>query len=282
MELDAFITEAIKEDIGDGDHTTSACIPKDAKGRMYMLVKEPGVIAGLDVARHVFHRFDEGIIVHPELEDGVQVAYGDIPMRVEGPVHSLLKAERLVLNIAQRMSGIATKTAEMNELIQGTTARLLDTRKTTPNFRWFEKEAVRIGGGVNHRMGLYDAMMVKDNHIDFAGGITAAIDRCNAYQKEYGLDLDVIVEARDMAEVSEILEHREGVRRILLDNFSPEQTKEAVVFIDGCVETESSGGISEVNVRDYAECGVDYISIGALTHRFKSMDISLKADFDVG
>jgi len=282
MELDAFITEAIREDIGDGDHTTSACIPEDAKGRMYMLIKEPGVIAGMDVARHVFHRFDANIIVHPELKDGAHVVYGDIPMRVEGPVHALLKAERLVLNIAQRMSGIATKTAEMNELIQGTEARLLDTRKTTPNFRWFEKEAVRIGGGVNHRMGLYDAMMIKDNHIDFAGGIAAAIQRCNSYQKEHDLDLDVIVEARDMSEVSEILENQEGVRRVLLDNFSPDQTKEAVDFIGDRLETESSGGISEVNVRDYALCGVNFISIGALTHRFRSMDISLKADFDVG
>ncbi len=280
MNLETFVRLAIEEDVREGDHTSLACIPSDSEGSMYMLVKEDGVMAGLEIGLKIFSMIDPGIRFDQSGNDGDSVKYGDIPLRVHGKVHSLLIAERLVLNIMQRMSGIATKTRKIMDIISDTDAKILDTRKTTPNFRLFEKEGVRIGGGTNHRMGLYDAMMIKDNHIDFAGGISPAIQRCNEYQKDKGLNIDIIVESRDLNEVKEILSN-EGVRRILLDNFSPEKTKEAVKFIDGKVETESSGGITMHNVLDYALCGVDYISMGALTHKVRSMDISLKADFNV-
>ncbi|NNC84356.1 MAG: carboxylating nicotinate-nucleotide diphosphorylase [Flavobacteriales bacterium] len=280
MNLETFVRLALEEDVRDGDHTSLACIPEDAQGSMYMLIKEDGVLAGLEVAVRIFHLIDPDIQVDVSSTDGRSHVYGDIPLRVMGDVHSLLIAERLVLNILQRMSGIATKTRSTMNLISHTNTKILDTRKTTPLFRYFEKEAVRIGGGTNHRMGLYDAMMIKDNHIDFAGGISRAITRCTDYQKAQGLDLDIIVEARDMEEVNEILDN-EGVRRILLDNFSVAETKEAVTVISGQTETESSGGITKENIVPYAECGVDFISMGALTHKVRSLDISLKAEFDV-
>ncbi len=280
MNLEQFVKLALAEDVREGDHTTLACIPSGAKGSMHMLIKEAGTLAGLSIAQRIFHIIDSKIHLEITGTDGEAYVNGDIPLRVEGSVHSLLIAERLVLNIMQRMSGIATKTRSVMDLISDTDTRVLDTRKTTPLFRMFEKEAVRIGGGSNHRMGLYDAMMIKDNHIDFAGGITPAIERCLAYQKEQGLSIDIIVESRDIQEVEEIM-HTPGIRRILLDNFSPEETKEAVQFIAKRVETESSGGITAANIRDYALCGVDFISMGALTHKVRSLDISLKADFDV-
>ena len=245
-----------------------------------MLIKEEGILAGLEIAERIFHIIDPDISLEVTGKDGEAYVYGDIPLRAEGSVHALLIAERLVLNIMQRMSGIASKTRSVMDLIADTDTRVLDTRKTTPLFRYFEKEAVRIGGGCNHRMGLYDAMMIKDNHIDFAGGITPAIERSLAYQQTKGLSIDIIVESRNLKEVEEIL-RTPGIRRILLDNFSPEETKEAVAFIADRVETESSGGITAANIRDYALCDVDYISMGALTHKVRSLDISLKADFDV-
>jgi nicotinate-nucleotide pyrophosphorylase (carboxylating) len=280
MDLEQFVSLALTEDVREGDHTSLACIPAGAKGRMYMLIKENGTLAGLDIAARIFHIIDPEITLDISGKDGASYVYGDIPLRAEGSVHSLLIAERLVLNIMQRMSGIATKTRSVMDLIADTKTSVLDTRKTTPLFRYFEKEAVRIGGGTNHRMGLYDAMMIKDNHIDFAGGITPAIERCLAYQEAKGISIDIIVESRNIKEVEEILQ-TPGIRRILLDNFSPEETQAAVEFIEKRVETESSGGITEDNIRDYALCGVDYISMGALTHKVRSLDISLKADFDV-
>ena len=280
MDLEQFVRLALTEDVREGDHTSLACIPAGAQGRMYMLIKEDGTLAGLDIAQRIFHLIDPAIKLDISAEDGASYVYGDIPLRAEGSVHSLLIAERLVLNIMQRMSGIATKTRSVMNLIADTNTSVLDTRKTTPLFRYFEKEAVRIGGGTNHRMGLYDAMMIKDNHIDFAGGITPAIERSLAYQEEKGISIDIIVESRSIEEVEEIL-RTPGIRRILLDNFSPEETQAAVDFIAKRVETESSGGITEANIRDYALCGVDYISMGALTHKVRSLDISLKADFDV-
>lgn len=280
MDIQQFVALALQEDVRDGDHTSLACIPQGVRGRMFMLVKEAGTLAGLEIARSIILAIDNTAEIEMLSNDGVKHQYGDIPLRVEGNVQALLIAERLVLNIMQRMSGIATKTRSIMDLIEDTGTSVLDTRKTTPLFRFFEKEAVRIGGGTNHRMGLYDAMMIKDNHIDFAGGISPAIQRANEYQKEKGLSIDIIVESRNLEEVREILAN-DGVRRILLDNFSPELTKEAVQFIDKRVETESSGGITKANVREYALCGVDYISMGALTHKVNSLDISLKADFDV-
>ncbi|NND94683.1 MAG: carboxylating nicotinate-nucleotide diphosphorylase [Flavobacteriales bacterium] len=278
MNLRTFVDLALEEDVREGDHTSLACIPSQSQGSMYMLIKEKGVLAGLDIGIEIFNLIDADLKIEKHSSDGENHHYGDIPLKVHGSVHSLLIAERLVLNVMQRMSGIATKTRSIMNLIKDTSAKVLDTRKTTPNFRYFEKEAVRIGGGINHRMGLYDAMMIKDNHIDFAGGISQAIDRCNEYQRVKGLEIDIIVEARNINEVKEIL-NKKGVRRILLDNFSPVETSEAVSFIDKRAETESSGGITEGNIRDYALCGVDYISMGALTHKVRSLDISLKADF---
>lgn len=275
-DLRSFIINAFAEDTGGGDHSSLASIPSDATGRARLLVKEEGIISGLRVAREVFRVADPSLQVEVLLSDGDRVKYGDIALTVAGRVHPILRAERIVLNIMQRMSGIATATAKYTELISDTRSRITDTRKTTPGMRVLEKEAVRTGGGVNHRMGLYDMIMLKDNHIDYAGGIAAAIERTREYLKKHFLNLKIEVEARSLKEVREILD-ADGVDRIMLDNFTIPDTKEAVALIAGRTETESSGGITLANVRDYALCGVDFISIGALTHHIKSLDMSLKA-----
>lgn len=275
-DLRSFILNAFAEDSGGGDHSSLASIPSDATGRARLLVKEEGIISGLRVAREVISVADPSLEVDILLNDGDRVKYGDIALTVAGRVHPILRAERIMLNIMQRMSGIATATAYYTEAIRDTHARITDTRKTTPGMRALEKEAVRTGGGVNHRMGLYDMIMLKDNHIDYAGGIAAAIERTREYLKKHLLNLKIEVEARSLKEVREILDAG-GVDRIMLDNFKIPDTKEAVALIAGQTETESSGGITLANVRDYALCGVDYISIGALTHHIKSLDMSLKA-----
>jgi len=277
-DLDSSIDQWFHEDIGSGDHTTFSTIPENAKGTAKLLVKEDGVLAGVEVARRIFHRFDSGLEFDQILKDGNTIASGDIAYRVSGKVHSLLQCERLVLNVMQRMSGIATTTRGYVELLEGTAAKILDTRKTTPGMRFLEKEAVRLGGGVNHRFGLYDMIMIKDNHIDFAGGIKEAISGTHTYLKTKKLSLEIIVEARSLDDVKEVLAQG-GIRRILLDNFSVDETRKAVALINGRVETESSGGITRESIRQYAECGVDYISVGALTHQINSLDLSLKADY---
>ncbi len=274
--LRLFIINALAEDTGDGDHSSLASIPAAATGRARLLIKERGIISGLRVAREVFSVTDPSLEVEVLLNDGDRVNYGDIALTVSGKTHSILRAERLVLNILQRMSGIATATATYVDKIKDTPARITDTRKTTPGMRALEKEAVRTGGGVNHRMGLYDMIMLKDNHIDYAGGIAAAIQRTKEYLRMKELDIRIEVEARNVKEVREILEAG-GIDRIMLDNFNIADTREAVALIAGMTETESSGGITLDNVRDYALCGVDFISIGALTHHIKSLDMSLKA-----
>lgn len=275
-ELRALIRHALDEDTGEGDHSSLACIPASAKGRAKLLIKESGIIAGLRVAREVFRITDPSLKIETFLKDGEHISFGDIALTAEGSMHSLLRSERLVLNIMQRMSGIATATSLYVEKVRDTKAKITDTRKTTPGMRFLEKEAVRIGGGINHRMGLYDMIMLKDNHTDFAGGITTAITRTKAYLKKNNLSLKIEVESRNLKEVNEILA-ASGVDRIMLDNFSIPMTVEAVKLIGNAAETESSGGINLENVRDYALCGVDYISIGALTHHIKSLDMSLKA-----
>ncbi len=274
--IDQFIDISIREDIGDGDHSSQSCIPAQAEGKMYLLVKEEGVLAGVEVAKKIFGKIDPNIQLDIRIQDGAAVKVGDIVMYVQGRVWTLLQAERLVLNVMQRMSGIATRTAEYVTRLEGTDTRVLDTRKTTPGMRYLEKEAVRLGGGVNHRMGLYDMVMLKDNHIDFAGGIEKAVHQVQAYLKEKGKELKIEVEVRDWNELEEVMRVG-GIHRIMLDNFSVEDTKKAVEFINGRYETESSGGITIDTLRDYAECGVDYISVGALTHHIKSLDLSLKA-----
>ncbi len=275
-ELRAFIRHALDEDTGEGDHSSLACIPASAKGRARLLIKETGIIAGIRVAREIFHVTDPSLSVETFFQDGQRVNFGDIALTAEGRLHSLLRAERLVLNILQRMSGIATATSLYVEKVKGTKAKITDTRKTTPGMRSLEKEAVRIGGGINHRMGLYDMIMLKDNHIDYAGGIATAIARTKEYLQKNGLALKIEVEARNIKEVNEILATA-GVDRIMLDNFTIPMTADAVRIIGEATETESSGGITLENVRDYAMCGVDFISIGALTHHIKSLDMSLKA-----
>lgn len=275
-EIDRIIENALREDIGDGDHSSLACIPENARGRARLLVKDTGILAGVDFARQVFAAVDPGLEMEVLLDDGHPVRYGDTAFYVSGPVQAILKAERLVLNGMQRMSAIATKTRRYVELLEGTGTRILDTRKTTPGIRALEKWAVRIGGGENHRFALYDMIMLKDNHLDFAGGITRAIDKTRDYLKRTSRDLKIIVEARNLAEVEEIL-RCEGVYRILLDNFSLDDTRKAVALIGNRCQTESSGGINEKNMRAYAECGVNYISSGALTHSVANMDLSLKA-----
>lgn len=273
---DRLIDLAFSEDIGDGDHTTLCSIPETAHGKSQLLAKEEGVVAGLRVAREIFHRFDPTLQVEELIHDGDRIKPGDVVMVVSGKVRSLLQTERLMLNVVQRMSGIATTTARYVEKLKGTKAKVLDTRKTTPGMRMMEKEAVKIGGGVNHRIGLFDMILLKDNHIDFAGGIAQALDRCAAYQKEKGLSLKVEIEVRSFDEIRQVLEH-EGVDRIMLDNFSVEDTRKAVEMIGGQIEIESSGGITYDTIRDYAECGVDFISVGALTHSVKCLDLSFKA-----
>ncbi|HUH52011.1 MAG TPA: carboxylating nicotinate-nucleotide diphosphorylase [Flavobacterium sp.] len=275
-ELDIIIANAIREDVGDGDHSSLACIPADAHGKAKLLVKEDGVIAGVDFAKMIFAYVDKDLKVETFIEDGTEVKVGDIVFHVAGPSQAILKAERLVLNSMQRMSAIATKTKFFVNLLEGTTTKILDTRKTTPGIRAIEKWAVKIGGGENHRFALYDMVMLKDNHIDFAGGMAKAILKTQAYLKENNLDLKIIVEARDLKEVQQILDAK-GVYRILLDNFSYEQTRAAVALIGDQTLTESSGNINEKTIRAYAECGVDYISSGALTHSVYNMDLSLKA-----
>ena len=273
---DKLIDLAFAEDIGDGDHTTLCCIPEDAMGKSHLLIKEEGVLAGVEVAKKVFDAFDKTMQVEVLIEDGAHVKPGDIAMVVTGKVRSLLQTERLMLNIMQRMSGIATQTAKYVKLLEGTKTHVLDTRKTTPGLRMLEKQAVKIGGGMNHRIGLFDMILLKDNHIDFAGGITNAIDRCHAYLKEKGLDLKIEIEVRNFDELQQVLDHG-GVNRIMLDNFTVPDTKRAVDIIAGRYETESSGGITFETIRGYAEQGVDYISVGALTHSVKGLDMSFKA-----
>lgn len=273
--IDALIDLAFAEDIGDGDHTTLSTIPADAMGRQHLLVKEEGILAGVDIARRVFERYDPSLKMTVMIGDGSRVKPGDIAFVVEGPVRSLLVTERTMLNIMQRMSGIATMTARYQERLKGLKAKVLDTRKTTPGMRILEKEAVRIGGGANHRIGLFDMILIKDNHVDFAGGITNAVSRARAYLKEKGKDLKIEVEVRNTDEIRQALDAR--VDRIMLDNFTPERTAEAVALIGGAAEIESSGGITLDTLRAYGEAGVDFISVGALTHSVKGLDMSFKA-----
>jgi len=273
---DRLIELAFAEDIGDGDHTTLCCIPEDAMGKSRLLIKEEGILAGVEVAKRVFSDFDKEMKVEVLMEDGTHVKPGDVAMIVEGRVRSLLQTERLMLNIMQRMSGIATMTHRYVERLKGTKTRVLDTRKTTPGMRILEKQAVKIGGGCNHRIGLFDMILLKDNHVDFAGGIRNAIDRCHKYLEEKGLNLKIEIEVRNFDELQQVLD-RGGVDRIMLDNFTPTDTRKAVEMIGGRFETESSGGITFDTIRDYAECGVDYVSVGALTHSVKGLDMSFKA-----
>ncbi|MDR5590084.1 carboxylating nicotinate-nucleotide diphosphorylase [Christiangramia sp. SM2212] len=275
-EIDLIIKNAIREDVGDGDHSSLACIPESATGKAKLLVKDQGILAGVEFAKRVFLYVDPDLKIDIKLKDGESIKRGDIAFYVEGSSQSILKAERLVLNAMQRMSAIATKTSEFVQKLEGTKTKILDTRKTTPGIRALEKWAVKIGGGENHRFALYDMVMLKDNHIDFAGGITKAIDKTKAYLKEKNLDLKIIVEARDMNEIREILKS-DGIYRILIDNFNFEDTRKAVDLIDGKCLTESSGGITLETAKSYAECGVDYISSGALTHSVYNLDLSLKA-----
>lgn len=276
LDLEQIIKIGLLEDIGSGDHSSIACIPPDSKGKSKLLVKEKGVIAGVDFALALFKQVDSNLIVDVHIPDGTQVDIGDIVFEVYGASLSLLKAERLMLNSMQRMSAIATKTKHFSDLLRGTKTKLLDTRKTTPGIRLLEKWAVRIGGGHNHRFGLYDMIMLKDNHIDFAGGIDNAISKTKDYLKVNQLDLDIIVEVRNFDELSQVLKHS-GIRRILIDNFSIENTVKAVSMIDGQCESESSGNINENTIAQYAACGVDYISTGAITHSVQNMDLSFKA-----
>ena len=274
--VDRLIDLSFAEDIGDGDHTTLCCIPEDAMGRSHLLIKEDGILAGIEVAKEVFRRFDPDMQVEVLMPDGTPVHKGDIAMVVSGRVRSLLQTERMMLNIMQRMSGIATMTHRYVERLEGTGTRVLDTRKTTPGMRMLEKQAVKIGGGVNHRIGLFDMILLKDNHVDFAGGIRNAIDRCHQYLEEKGLDLKIEIEVRSFDELQQVLD-RGGVNRIMLDNFSVADTKKAVELIDHRYETESSGGITIDTIRQYAEQGVDFVSVGALTHSVKGLDMSFKA-----
>ena len=275
-ELDIIIKNALREDVGDGDHSSLACIPTSATGKAKLLVKDEGIIAGVAFAKLVFAEVDKDLKIDIRIHDGEKVKHGDIVFYVEGNSQSILKAERLVLNAMQRMSAIATKTRSFADLLEGTKTKILDTRKTTPGIRALEKWAVKIGGGENHRFALYDMIMLKDNHIDFAGGITKAIEKTKKYLKDTHRDLKIIVEARNLKEIEEILQS-EGVYRILIDNFNFEDTKKAVAMIGDKCLTESSGGINQKTLRSYAECGVDYISSGALTHSVYNMDLSLKA-----
>ncbi len=279
-EYEPFVNElielAIREDIGDGDHSSLSCIPSDERGRMKLLVKQEGVLAGVEIARIVLRRLDPDVRFEQLLDDGARVKPGDVAFYVEGRLVSLLQAERILLNIMQRMSGVATQTAVYVKELEGLKTKVLDTRKTTPGMRVMDKMAVRIGGGENHRMGLFDMVILKDNHIDFAGGIVPAVEKTKAYLKARGKDIPIEVEVRSLDDIREVF-RAGGVDRIMLDNFTPELTREAVRLIDGRCEIESSGGITLANLREYAACGVDFISVGALTHQIKSLDLSLKA-----
>lgn len=267
---------AIREDIGDGDHTSLACIPSDARGRMRLLCKQEGIIAGIEVARMVLERLDPTVEFEQVLEDGAHVKPGDVAFYVSGREITLLQSERILLNIMQRMSGVATQTAVYADRLNGLKTKVLDTRKTTPGMRVLDKMAVKIGGGENHRMGLFDMILIKDNHIDFAGGITAALTKCREYLRRTGRNLPIEIEVRSLADIDEVFAAG-GADRIMLDNFSVELTREAVARIAGRCEIESSGGITLDTLREYAECGVDFVSVGALTHQIKSLDMSLKA-----
>ena len=273
---DKLIDLAFSEDIGDGDHTTLCCIPEEAMGKSHLLIKENGVLAGVEVAKRVFNRFDPTMQVEVLINDGAEVKVGDIAMIVTGKIRSLLQTERLMLNIMQRMSGIATQTRKYVKRLEGTNTRVLDTRKTTPGLRMLEKQAVKIGGGTNHRIGLFDMILLKDNHVDFAGGIANAINRCHDYLEKNQLDLKIEIEVRNFDELQQVLECG-GVHRIMLDNFTVPDTKKAVDIIAGRYETESSGGITFDTIRSYAEQGVDFVSVGALTHSVKGLDMSFKA-----
>lgn len=273
--IDDLLTLAFAEDVGDGDHTTLSTIPADAMGKQRLIVKEPGIIAGVEMAKKVFNKFDPELKMTVFINDGAEVKPGDIAFEVEGKVRSLLQTERVMLNIMQRMSGIATVTAKYQKLLDGLKTKVLDTRKTTPGLRMLEKEAVRIGGGCNHRIGLFDMILIKDNHVDFAGGIKEAVESAKKYCKETGRNLKIELEVRNEDEIKQALEV--GVDRIMLDNFTPERTREAVKMINGAVEIESSGGITIDTLRAYGECGVDFISVGALTHSVKGLDMSFKA-----
>lgn len=273
--IDDLLTLAFAEDIGDGDHTTLSTIPADETGRQRLIIKEEGILAGVEIARKVFEKFDPSLKMTVYINDGAHVKPGDIAFEMEGPVRSLLQTERVMLNIMQRMSGIATTTERYQSRLEGLKTKVLDTRKTTPGMRMLEKEAVRIGGGCNHRIGLFDMILIKDNHVDFAGGIPQAVAAAKKYCKETGRDLKIELEVRNTEEILQALEA--GVDRIMLDNFTPERTREAVKLIDGRAEIESSGGITIETLRDYGECGVDFISVGALTHSVKGLDMSFKA-----
>lgn len=273
--IDDLLTLAFAEDVGDGDHTTLSTIPADAMGKQRLIVKEPGIIAGVEMAKKVFDKFDPELKMTVYINDGAEVKPGDIAFEVEGRVRSLLQTERVMLNIMQRMSGIATVTAKYQKLLDGLKTKVLDTRKTTPGLRMLEKEAVRIGGGCNHRIGLFDMILIKDNHVDFAGGIKEAVESAKKYCKATGRNLKIELEVRNEDEIRQALEV--GVDRIMLDNFTPERTREAVKLINGAVEIESSGGITIDTLRAYGECGVDFISVGALTHSVKGLDMSFKA-----
>ncbi len=273
--IDDLLTLAFTEDVGDGDHTTLSTIPVNAFGKQRLIIKESGIIAGVEIAKKVFEKFDPELKMTTFISDGTEVKPGDIAFEVEGRVRSLLQTERIMLNIMQRMSGIATITAKYQQRLEGLKTKVLDTRKTTPGLRMLEKEAVRLGGGSNHRIGLFDMILIKDNHVDFAGGIKEAVTSAKKYCKETGRDLKIEIEVRNTEEIKQALEV--GVDRIMLDNFSPERTRDAVKLINGAVEIESSGGITIDTLREYGECGVDYISVGALTHSVKGLDMSFKA-----
>ncbi len=273
--IDDLLTLAFAEDVGDGDHTTLSTIPADEMGRQQLIIKEEGILSGVDIARRVFEKFDPSLKMTVMIEDGSHVKAGDVAFIVEGPVRSLLQTERVMLNIMQRMSGIATTTARYQKELEGLKTKVLDTRKTTPGMRLLEKEAVKTGGGENHRIGLFDMILIKDNHVDFAGGIDKAVAAAKKYCKENGKDLRIEVEVRNTDEIKEALSA--GVDRIMLDNFTPERTREAVELINGACEIESSGGITIETLRQYGECGVDFISVGALTHSVKGLDMSFKA-----
>lgn len=274
--IDELLDLAFAEDLGDGDHTTLSTIPADAMGRSRLIIKEEGVLSGVEIAEKVLHKVDPSIKIDVMIKDGSHVKPGDIAFTAEGPVRSLLIAERTMLNIMQRMSGVATMTARYQKELDGLHTKVLDTRKTTPGMRMLEKEAVAAGGGKNHRIGLYDMILIKDNHIDFAGGIEKAISRANDYCKANGKNLKIEVEVRSLDDIRRVMEHG-GVDRIMFDNFTPELTKEAVAMVGGKYETESSGGITIENLRAYGEAGVDFISVGALTHSVKGLDMSFKA-----
>lgn len=279
MKIDEHIKQLIAmslaEDIGDGDHSSLSCIPADVQGEMKLLVKQEGILCGVDVAEEIARQVDSGITMERFLEDGTQIKKGDVAFILRGPAQKMLTAERTILNFMQRMSGIATSTHKYVEMVKGTGVTLLDTRKTTPNMRYFEKYAVKVGGAENHRIGLFDMIMLKDNHIDFAGSIEKAIDKANAYLKEHGKDLRIEVETRSLDDVRRVMAHG-GVHRIMFDNFTPEMIREGVKIVNHVYETEASGGITDETLRDYAATGVDFISVGALTHQIRSLDLSLK------